>query len=242
MHLGHQNRFQIRKSMLDGRQMTPSLGTIVKRLRQERGWKLSDMSRAVGIPLSTFLKIENDKLTLSYDKLQQFAPPAQHPVDRVVRRTGAQEKGRPSSPRPGSIATLDRAIHITTNNYEYSYFPASCVTPDDPDPRACNVQDAGRVRRAGAAQRRGIRLCDRGRSHSPYRVLRAGDAARGRGRHIDSTMGHAYLVAPGYEEAAMLGVCASGDEHLQDELIAEAEARQGEDGADTGAPRWSGPG
>ncbi len=46
---------------------------IVKRLRQERGWKLSDMSAAVGIPLSTLSKIENDKLTLSYDKLWQFA-------------------------------------------------------------------------------------------------------------------------------------------------------------------------
>ena len=63
----------------------------------------------------------------------------------------------------------------------------------------------------------------------------------GEGVYIDSTMGHAYLVAPGYEEAAMLVVCASGYEHLQDELIAEAEARQGEDGADTGAPRWSRP-
>ena len=38
--------------------------------------------------------------------------------------------------------------------------------------------------------------------------------------YIDSSMGHAYLVAEGCEEALTLGVCSAEDEHLASELMA----------------------
>jgi hypothetical protein len=47
----------------------------------------------------------------------------------------------------------------------------------------------------------------------------------GEGIYIDSNMGHAYLVAEGFERATMMSVCASDDENLQERLIAEAESR-----------------
>ena len=55
--------------------MTPkgsTLGGLIRSLRQERGWTLRQMSEKVGIPLSTLAKVEQDKLSLTYDKLQQF--------------------------------------------------------------------------------------------------------------------------------------------------------------------------
>jgi mannose-6-phosphate isomerase-like protein (cupin superfamily) len=37
--------------------------------------------------------------------------------------------------------------------------------------------------------------------------------------YIDSSMGHAYVVAEGCEEALVLGVCSSADEGLMDSLM-----------------------
>jgi hypothetical protein len=37
--------------------------------------------------------------------------------------------------------------------------------------------------------------------------------------YIDSQMGHAYVVAPGCDEAVALGVCSSADESLIDSLM-----------------------
>ena len=37
--------------------------------------------------------------------------------------------------------------------------------------------------------------------------------------YIDSSMGHAYVVADGCEEALVLGVCSSGDEGLMTSLM-----------------------
>src|SRR6201989_2489804 len=49
-----------------------TLGALIRRVRQKNGWTLRQMSEKVGIPLSTLAKVEADKLSLTYDKLQQF--------------------------------------------------------------------------------------------------------------------------------------------------------------------------
>jgi quercetin dioxygenase-like cupin family protein len=43
--------------------------------------------------------------------------------------------------------------------------------------------------------------------------------AVGQGIYIDSSMGHAYVVADGDDEALVLGVCSSGDEGLMGSLM-----------------------
>src|ERR1700759_4175439 len=49
-----------------------TLGNLIRLVRQQRNWTLRQMSTKVGIPLSTLAKVEADKLSLTYDKLQQF--------------------------------------------------------------------------------------------------------------------------------------------------------------------------
>ena len=41
----------------------------------------------------------------------------------------------------------------------------------------------------------------------------------GQGIYLDSSMGHAYVVAEGYDEALVLGVCSSADDGLMDSLM-----------------------
>src|ERR1700682_4918605 len=50
-----------------------TLGSLISLVRQRNGWTLRQMSDKVCIPLSTLAKVEADKLSLTYDKLQQFA-------------------------------------------------------------------------------------------------------------------------------------------------------------------------
>lgn len=49
---------------------SPTLGSLLRSLRQRNGWTLKQMSERTGIPLSTLSKVEHDRLTLTYDRLQ----------------------------------------------------------------------------------------------------------------------------------------------------------------------------
>lgn len=42
---------------------------------------------------------------------------------------------------------------------------------------------------------------------------------QGQAIYIDSSMGHAYVVVSGCDEALVLGVCSSDDENLMDSLL-----------------------
>src|SRR3546814_15059899 len=51
----------------------PTLGAVLRDLRARFGWTLKEMSAKCGIPVSTLSKVEHDRLTLTYDKLQQLS-------------------------------------------------------------------------------------------------------------------------------------------------------------------------
>src|SRR5688572_3426908 len=50
-----------------------TLGRLLRGLRLRNDWTLKEMSKRTGIPLSTLAKVEHDRLTLTYDKLQQLS-------------------------------------------------------------------------------------------------------------------------------------------------------------------------
>ncbi|MDB5364108.1 MAG: family transcriptional regulator [Rhodospirillales bacterium] len=49
----------------------PSLGSVIFRLRARRRWTLRQLSECTGIPISTLSKVERDRATLTYERLQQ---------------------------------------------------------------------------------------------------------------------------------------------------------------------------
>ena len=51
----------------------PTLGEVMRGIRARNRWTLKEMSAKSGIPVSTLSKVEHDRLTLSYDKLQQLS-------------------------------------------------------------------------------------------------------------------------------------------------------------------------
>src|SRR3569833_2875867 len=52
---------------------SPTLGALLRNLRAREGWALKEMSAKSGIPVSTLSKVEHDRLTLTYDRLQQLS-------------------------------------------------------------------------------------------------------------------------------------------------------------------------
>jgi transcriptional regulator with XRE-family HTH domain len=196
----------------------PTLGRLLRNLRQRNDWTLKEMSKRTGIPLSTLAKVEHDRLTLTYDKLQQlserlkirmsdlFAEPAEGPESAVTARR--------------SIGRLDRAIRVNTKNYDYYYLCAELrrkrMIPVLTRIRAKSVGEFGELVHHSGEEYIYV-LEGRVEIHTEFYdplVLDAGESV-----YIDSNMGHAYVAAEGCDEASVLGVCSSADEGLMESLM-----------------------
>src|ERR1700743_1065127 len=91
-------------------------GAALKALRMQRGWTLAEVSARTDLPCSTLSKIENDRMSLSYDKLarissglgvdisQLFAP-------QVVGIPGGTVNGRRSITPAGQGQTIETENH-----------------------------------------------------------------------------------------------------------------------------------
>src|SRR6187402_1101638 len=77
------------------------------------------MSAKSGIPFSTLSKVEHDRLTLTYDKLQQLSQRLGMRMSELFAENG--EGGDPPVTARRSIGRLDKSIQVTTPNYDYHY-------------------------------------------------------------------------------------------------------------------------
>jgi transcriptional regulator with XRE-family HTH domain len=197
---------------------TPTLGGILRRLRDREGWTLKQMSAKSGIPVSTLSKIEHDRLTLTYDKLQQLS-------QRLGLRLSELFAEEPEDTTPAvtarrSVGDADHAVRVETPNYDYYYLHTELrrkrLIPVRALVRAKSLDQFGElVRHAGEE----FFYVVRGRLvvHTEFSdpvVLEVGQSM-----YIDSTMGHAYLAAEGCDEAEILGVMAAGEEELMEALL-----------------------
>src|SRR5471030_939569 len=94
-------------------------GAVLKALRRKNGWTLSDVSQRTGLPTSTLSKVENDKMSSSYDKLARISAGLNVDISRLfsgeVDESEAAVNGRRSITRAGG----GRAIE--TKNYSHLY-------------------------------------------------------------------------------------------------------------------------
>src|SRR6188508_314358 len=97
----------------------PTLGTLLRKLRARNDWTLKEMSERTGIPLSTLSKVAHDRLTLTYDKLQQLSQRLNVRMSELF----AEPDDAPEPPVTArrSIGRIDDAVRINTPNYDYYY-------------------------------------------------------------------------------------------------------------------------
>jgi transcriptional regulator with XRE-family HTH domain len=194
-----------------------TLGAVLRDLRARFGWTLKEMSAKSGIPFSTLSKVENDRLTLTYDKLQQLSQRLNISMSELFSDPAAPE---PAVTARRSIGTLDNALRVTTPNYDHYYLCTELrrkrMIPILVRICAHTSEEFGNLHRH---QGEDFVYVLKGRVevqtefYDPV-VLEEGEAI-----YLDSTMGHAYLAAQGCEEALVLAVCSSEDEQLMDSLL-----------------------
>lgn len=200
------------------REKPPTLGQVMRGIRSRNGWTLKEMSEQSGIPVSTLSKVEHDRLTLSYDKLQQVSQRLNIRMSDLFAEQSDEPQPQVTGRR--SLATLDKAVRVTTDNYDYFYL---CT-----DLRQKRMIPIITRIRARSAREFGELVHHPGEEfiyviegaievHSEFYdtvVLHAGE-----GIYLDSNMGHAYVAADGCDEAVVLGMCSSAGEGLMDSLM-----------------------
>ena len=195
----------------------PTLGRILKELRNHRGWTLKEMSERCGIPVSTLSKVEHDRLTLTYDKLLQLSQKLRIRISELFAESDSAEEGVTAR---RSIGRIDDSVRVTTPNYDYYYLCTELrrkrMIPILTRIRAKSLSEFGDlVRHSGEEYIHVLEgtIVVHTQFYDPV-TLKTGEAI-----YIDSNMGHAYVAAEDCEEALVLGVCSSADEALMSSLM-----------------------
>ena len=195
----------------------PTLGQIIRDLRARKGWTLKEMSEQSGIPVSTLSKVENGRLTLTYDKLQQMSARLKIRMSDLFAEADPQVE---SITARRSIGRIDDSVRVTTPNYDYYYLCPELrrkrMIPIVTRIAAKSLNEFGDlVRHSGEEYIHVLEgsIIVHTEFYDPV-VLKAGE-----GIYIDSNMGHAYVAGEDCEEAVVLGVCSSADEGLMNSLM-----------------------
>jgi transcriptional regulator with XRE-family HTH domain len=201
--------------VIEGRQRT--LGAVMRGLRSREGWTLKEMSDRSGIPISTLSKVEHDRLTLTYDKLQQLSQRLNLRMSELFaednKNTGVVMGRR-------SIGRLDDALHVKTANYDYSYLCTELrqkrMIPTIARVRAKTREEFGAyVRHSGEEFVYVLKgaIVVHSEYYDPIQL------EEGESIYLDSGMGHAYVAAPDCDEAVTLGVMSSAEDDQMSSLI-----------------------
>jgi transcriptional regulator with XRE-family HTH domain len=195
----------------------PTLGRILRDLRNHRGWTLKEMSERSGIPVSTLSKVEHDRLTLTYDKLLQLSQRLSIRMSELFAESEAADEGVTAR---RSIGRQEDAVRVTTPNYDYYYLCTELrrkrMIPIITVIRATSLSEFGDlVRHSGEEYIHVLHgsIVVHTEFYDPV-TLHVDE-----GIYIDSNMGHAYVAAEGCDEAKVLGICSSADESLMNSLM-----------------------
>ena len=202
----------------------PTLGALLRGVRNREGWTLKQMSEKSGIPVSTLSKVEHDRLTLTYDKLYQVA---QRLGLRMSELFAEQSDDTPTPVMARrSLGDLDHAVRVETPNYDYYFLNTDLrrkrMIPVISKIRAKTSKEFGELVRHDGEE---FIYVLSGKVVVNTDFYDAVTLNAGQSIYLDSNMGHAYLAAEGCDEAIVLAVMSSGEEDLAQSLMALHEGQ-----------------
>ena len=199
----------------------PTLGRLIKALRTRNDWTLQEMADKTGIPRSTLAKVEHDRLTLGYDKLLQISQRLKMRMSELFAAAGEEPEGRAMTRR--SVGTLEGAIHVDSPNYEHFFLCPELrkkrMIPMVARVRAKTLEEFGDLVRHPGEE---LYYVLEGSVQVHTEFYEPVTVTAGQCIYLDSTMGHAYVLAPGCESALAIGGCSSADESVL-EAVTKAE-------------------
>jgi transcriptional regulator with XRE-family HTH domain len=189
----------------------PTLGALLRGLRHREGWTLKEMSAKSGIPFSTLSKIEHDRLTLSFDKLQQLSKRLGMRMSELFAEDSEEQSQAVTARR--SLGDIDKSVRVTTPNYDYYYLCTELrrkrMVPVITKIRASSREEFGELVRHPGEE---FIYVIKGRVVVHTQFYDPVTLEEGQAIYIDSDMGHAYVTAAGCQEAEVLGVMSSADD------------------------------
>src|SRR4051812_38934174 len=95
-------------------------GAALKALRKQRGWTLADVSERTGLPIPTLSRVENDLISLTFDKLVRLCDGLQVDFAELMNSTSkAGSAGEGSTRRVIVRAGEGKAVEIEQGSYLY---------------------------------------------------------------------------------------------------------------------------
>jgi transcriptional regulator with XRE-family HTH domain len=195
-------------------------GQALRFARMSRGLTLRELAARVGMPYSTLSKLENGKMSFTYDKLIRLAQGLGTDLQELMSSNGDQ----PAASNPGrrSVTRAGEEPLAESDSYTHFYPAADLVgkmmTPILIDIRATSLDEmGGLVRHSGEEFLYVLRGAMELHSdlYTPL-ALGPGDSV-----YFDSAMAHAYVRTSG-EPCVVLSICAGRG--IQN--IAEAAAKR----------------
>jgi len=183
-----------------------SLGSHIRQLRQERGWSLNVLGKRSGIAASTLSKVENDALSLTYDRLLKVAQGFDLSLSEFLAipgdASGARHEGhaRVSFARAGSGERVETPGYISF--YVCNNLRQKRMVPIVTYARARTIEEFGPLLRH-EGEEFVVVIKGRVEVHTEFyepEILEAGESV-----YLDSRQGHAYLNA-GDDEALIVSI------------------------------------
>jgi transcriptional regulator with XRE-family HTH domain len=204
--------------------VTPStkqsrLGAALKALRSKKNLTLAEVSRRTGFSIPTLSKVENNRLSLSYDKLIRLSEGLDVGVAQLFA-PGEGDAGEGSGRR--SVNRAGEWEAVVTANYDYRYLSTDIARkkfiPIVVEIRARSLEEFGPLVRHGGEEFVYVLEGEVEVHTSLYSPLAL---KKGESAYLDSSMGHAYL-ARGKGPCLLLAVCSASERDLR-AATAEAE-------------------
>ena len=189
-----------------------SPGLALRALRLRKKWTLAEVGSRTGLPVSTLSKIENGKMSLSYDKLARLSAGLEIDIAQLFEAGPAAPPSTISGRR--IVTRAGTGLAIETENYRHLYPAADLLSkrfiPIVARPRARSLAEFGElIRHPGEEYAYVLEGAVELHTdlYAPTR-LETGDSI-----YFDSGMGHAYIVV-GAGPCRVLSICSASQSEL----------------------------
>lgn len=122
---GGESRDEARESRAETVFDQANFGATIRRLRNERGWTLRDLSERSGISQSALSRVETGQITLSFDRAHALARALEADFSVFLKQMGAADavKSASSGSVTGwrSLTRRGEGHHVTQRNADYEY-------------------------------------------------------------------------------------------------------------------------
>jgi len=194
----------------------PKLGDSLRAIRFRKRLSIADVSAATGLARSTLSRVENDQLSLTYDRLLQLCRGLQVDLTELFSVQAAQAAPKVTARRTTTAPGAGTPVIVGRHAYSYlcTDLPGKRMTPMIAEIKARTFEETnGFLRHEGEEFTYVLQgtLDLHTEFYHPLRVEAGGCV------YFDSTMGHTYVSA-GEGPVKILCVCSAGESSLSKAL------------------------